>query len=296
MSIKPKIILAVLLLPLTSLQVTAQSTEIDHSAMSHSMPSDQPPVSEPSMEQLNASSFRDPHEYSNGYTLTTGPYALPPKNRLKLADEYNFWSVLFDRFEYSKPELDDVITYDAQAWFGKTFNRIVLKAEGDIVDGNLEEAETEILWSRALYTYWDTQLGIRQDTIDEGDDRTWLAFGIQGVAPYWFETNITAYIGDGGDTELLINSEYEMRISQKLIAQPRVEFNIAGYDDLTEGVGKGVTDGLVGLRLRYEFSRELAPYIGVEHVRLFGDTKKLAASDGETTSDTLIVAGLRFWF
>ena len=317
MSLHTKVVLSALLVLFTSLHAAAQtsvqhdhaviaqqsnrdadvqSAEVDHSKMSHSMPANEVVSSKLGMEQAMASSLRDPHGYSSGYTLTSGPYALPPKNRLKLADEYNFWSILFDRFEFSRPETDDVISYDAQAWFGKTFNRLVVKAEGDIVDGNLEEAETEILWSRAIYTYWDTQLGIRQDTIEGGDDRTWLAFGIQGVAPYWFETNVTAYIGEGGDTQLLINSEYEMRINQRLIAQPRVEFNFAGYDDPANGVGKGVTDGLVGLRLRYEFSREFAPYIGVEHVRLFGDTKELATGEGESIRDTLVVVGLRFWF
>ena len=237
---------------------------------------------------------RDPHAYSDGYTLTEGPYAQPGPRQLKLADEHAFWSVLGDRLEYQ--EDSDSTVYDIQAWYGTTYNRFVIKAEGDIADGTLEESSTELLWGHALNAYFDTQFGVRLDQYDEGKDRQWLAIGMQGLAPYWFELDVTAYVGDDGRTALSAEAEYELLLTQRLILQPRAELNLYGKDDLDNRLGEGLSDLAVGLRLRYEFSRQFSPYIGVEWTDTYGDTADYRRAAGQDTSGTQFVAGLRFWF
>jgi copper resistance protein B len=237
---------------------------------------------------------RDPHAYSDGYTLTEGPYAQPGPRQLKLADEHAFWSILGDRLEYQ--EDSDSTVYDVQAWYGTTYDRFVIKAEGDIADGTLEESSTDLLWGHALNAYFDTQLGVRLDQYNEGKDRQWLAFGVQGLAPYWFELDVTAYVGDDGRTALSAEAEYELLLTQRLILQPRAELTLYGKDDAENGLGSGLSDLAVGLRLRYEFSRQFAPYIGVEWTDTYGDTADYRRAAGEDTSDTQFVAGLRFWF
>ena len=237
---------------------------------------------------------RDPHAYSDGYTLTEGPYAQPGPRQLKLADEHAFWSVLGDRLEYQEDSESTV--YDVQAWYGTTYDRLVIKAEGDVADGTLEESSTELLWGHALNAYFDTQFGVRLDQFNDGKDRQWLAFGVQGLAPYWFEVDVTAYVSDDGRTALSAEAEYELLLTQKLILQPRAELNLYGKDDAENGLGSGLSDLAVGLRLRYEFSRQFAPYIGVEWTDTYGDTADYRRAAGEDTSDTQFVAGLRFWF
>ncbi|WP_269620879.1 copper resistance protein B [Zhongshania sp. BJYM1] len=237
---------------------------------------------------------RDPHAYSDGYTLTEGPYAQPGPRQLKLADEHAFWSVLSDRLEYQ--EDSDSTVYDIQAWYGTTYDRFVIKAEGDIADGTLEESSTDLLWGHALNAYFDTQLGVRLDQYNEGEDRQWLAFGVQGLAPYWFELDVTAYVGDDGRTALSAEAEYELLLTQRLILQPRAELNLYGKDDLDNRLGSGLSDLALGLRLRYEFSRQFSPYIGVEWTDTYGDTADYRRAAGQDTSGTQFVAGLRFWF
>lgn len=237
---------------------------------------------------------RDPHAYSDGYTLTEGPYAQPGPRQLKLADEHAFWSVLGDRLEYQ--EDSDSTVYDIQAWYGTTYDRFVIKAEGDIADGTLEESSTDLLWGHALNAYFDTQLGVRLDQYNEGEDRQWLAFGVQGLAPYWFELDVTAYVGDDGRTALSAEAEYELLLTQRLILQPRAELNLYGKDDLDNRLGSGLSDLALGLRLRYEFSRQFSPYIGVEWTDTYGDTADYRRAAGQDTSGTQFVAGLRFWF
>jgi copper resistance protein B len=237
---------------------------------------------------------RDPHAYSDGYTLTEGPYAQPGPRQLKLADEHAFWSVLGDRLEYREDSESTV--YDVQTWYGTTYDRFVIKAEGDIAGGTLKESSTELLWGHALNAYFDIQLGGRLNQYDEGKNRQWLAFGVQGLAPYWFELDVTGYLGDNGRTALSAEAEYELLLTQRLILQPRAELSVYGKEDPDNGLGQGLSDIALGLRLRYEFSRQFAPYIGVEWTSTYGDTADYRRAAGEDTSGTQFVAGLRFWF
>ncbi|MCF6225600.1 MAG: copper resistance protein B [Xanthomonadales bacterium] len=265
--------------------------EMDHSQMQ--MGDENPEMQEMSQGSMQGGpapdNARDPHAYSGGYTIGT------KDQRLVLADEYNFNLFLVDRLEVANGSGNTSVNYGLQAWFGRDYNRLVLKAEGSVASGSLEEASTELLWGRALSTFWDTQLGIRYDN-GEGPDRSWLAFGIQGLAPYWFEVDITGYIGQQGRTALSMEAEYEILLTQKLILQPRIEVGLYGKDDLRLGIGSGLSEASAGLRLRYEFRREFAPYIGLEWTGKFGKTADLARAAGQDTKDTRVVAGLRFWF
>lgn len=238
---------------------------------------------------------RDPHAYSGGYTLDSGKYALPGPRQLRLADEHSFGSLLVDRLERVDTREGNATAYEAQAWFGRNYDRVVIKAEGDYGQGKLQEARTELLWGHAIATFWDTQLGVRYDS-GVGPDRGWLAFGVQGLAPYWFEVDAAAYVGDKGRTAFRLGAEYELLLTQKLVLQPRLEINAYGKSDEALGIGSGLSDGVAGLRLRYEFTRQFAPYVGVERAGKFGKTADLARAAGEKTDETRWVAGVRFWF
>jgi len=228
-------------------------------------------------------------DYSDGYDFGAIP-------RPVFADELNFASVLVNRLEYVDSDDKTSTTYDLQAWFGRDYDRLVLKAEGDIDGGKLQEAQTELLWSHAIATFWDTQLGIRYDSGEEGPDRTWLAFGVQGLAPYWFEVDAAAYVGENGRTAFSLEAEYELLLTQKLILQPRFEMDWYGKNDQDRGIGSGASTAAIGFRLRYEIRREIAPYIGVEWTQQYGDTKDFTRAAGGDPSETRFVAGLRFWF
>ena len=238
---------------------------------------------------------RDPHAYSGGFTLEEGPYVLPGPRQLRLADEHAFYGVLVDRLERVDNDEGHALTYDARAWFGYDYDRAVLKAEGDIEQGRLEEASTELLWSHALTTFWNSELGVRYDT-GHGPDQGWLAFGVAGLAPYWFELDATAYLGDDGQTALAVEGEYELLLTQRLVLQPRAELTAYGKDDAERGQGRGLSELVAGARLRYEFSRQFAPYVGWEWAAALGNSADQVREEGDATQETRWVAGTRFWF
>lgn len=242
------------------------------------------------------SDARDPDAYSGGYTRNAGKYALEPSQQLHMSDEHNFASVQVDRLEYVRARGNEWAAYEGQAWFGGTYNRAVLKAEGEVKNGKLHESQTELLWGHAVSTFWDTQLGARFDYGHGEPDRQWLAFGVQGLAPYWFDIDATAYVGPSGRTALRLSAEYDLLLTQRLVLQPGVEINFYGKDDKAREIGSGLSDGTAGLRLKYEVTRQFVPYVGVEWSGKFGKTADFASDAGERRHETRFVAGLSFRF
>ena len=252
----------------------------------------------PKVSDAPPADARDPHAYSNGLTLDKGIYALPGPRTLVLADELPFYAIQFDRFEYAdalSTRLDSATQYDMQAWYGKDYNRLVVKLEGEIVDNKLEESESQILWGHAFTKFWDTQLGVRFDT-SEGPSREWLVFGVQGLAPYWFEVDTSLSVGAEGRTAFDLEAEYELLITQRLILQPRIVVSAFGKDDPENGIGKGLSSLSAGIRLRYEIDRQFAPYVGVEWTGQYGNTADFTKLAGQPIGQTQWVAGIRFWF
>jgi copper resistance protein B len=201
-------------------------------------------------------------------------------------------SVLLDQLEFHD---SDDFRWDASGWVGHTFNRVTIRTEGERVAGATEHAEAQVLWTHAVARWWEVVAGARAD-FEPGPTQGWAAFGIQGLAPYRFELEATAFVGQGGDAAARFKSEYELLITTRLILQPRVELNWYGQADPGRGVGAGLSSVEAGLRLRYEFRREVAPYVGLVRERRFGDTADFARSAGLDTDDTSLVAGIRLRF
>ncbi len=190
---------------------------------------------------------------------------------------------------------DDPVIWDAQLWIGKDLNKLWLKSEGERSDGDTEEAELQLLYSRAVAPFWDLQAGWRSD-LEPGPERQWLAVGFQGLAPYLFEIDTTLFIGESGRTALRLEAEYELLFTQRLILAPEIEANLYGHNDVDTGAGSGLSDVEAGLRLRYEIVREFAPYIGINWEKRFGNSADFARAAGEDSSDSQWVIGIRAWF
>jgi len=210
-------------------------------------------------------------------------------------DRAGYGLVAFDRFEAAHADAGTALAWSARIAYGGDADRAWLRSEGERLRGRTGHADVELLWGHAIAPYWDTQVGVRHD-FGTGPDRNWAAFGVQGLAPYWFEVGATAYLGEQGRTALRGEVEYEGLLTQRLVLQPRVEINAYGKSDRAAGVGTGLSDAAFGLRLRYEIRREFAPYVGIERHWRFGGTADAALAHGEAATETQWVAGVRFWF
>ncbi|MDN6887832.1 copper resistance protein B [Variovorax sp. NFACC27] len=215
---------------------------------------------------------------------------------MDMADDERFGRILVNELEYAKGRDARGQNLNVEAWYGGDYNKLWIKAEGERRAGRLDAFRTEALWDHAIATFWSTQLGLRHDNGGGGRSRSWLAFGVQGLAPYWFETEATAYVGSGGALAARLELRYDLLLTQKWILQPKLEANFYSKSDPQRGIGSGLSDMELGVRLRYEVTRQLAPFIGVTWSKKFGNTAAYARQAGERVRDTQIVAGVRLWF
>lgn len=203
--------------------------------------------------------------------------------------------VLLDRLETGDAGPGHRQAWEGSAWIGGDIDRLWLRSEGQRTRGRLESAGIEALYGHAVSPWWDLLLGARNDS-GGGPSRQWAALGVQGLAPYKFELAATAYVGAQGRTAAKVEADYDVLLSNRLILQPRIETWWHGRDDRATRTGAGLGSAEAGLRLRYEITRQFAPYVGVVHERRFGRSAGYARADGEDPRDTHWVAGLRIWF
>lgn len=202
---------------------------------------------------------------------------------MQMDDTHRFGKVMLDQLEWRDAPGGADLAWEAQGWYGGDYNKLWVKTEGERVAGVTEGASVDLLGDRVIARWWDAQAGIRQD-LGKGPARTWLALGLQGLAPYWLDVEATFYVGEEGRTALRLKTDYDLLLTQRLILQPHGELNFYGKADPERGVRSGLDDLELSLRLRYEIRRELAPYVGV------GWFRRDARDEAE------LVAGLHVWF
>ncbi|MGV2497641.1 copper resistance protein B [Pelagerythrobacter aerophilus] len=271
----------------TAMPMDHQTMEMDHSAMGHDagpIPEGPPP----------AAAGSGPPRASDAIWGADAMRASRESLRKEQGGQSYFW-FQGDRAEYRIREGKDGYLWDLQGYYGGDINKFWFKSEGEGSFGEeIESAEMQALYSRAIGPWFDLQAGVRQDFAPR--DRTYAVVGVQGLAPYLFEVDVAAFLSDQGDLTARLEGELDQRITQRLILQPRAELALSAQDVPELGIGAGLDTVEVGLRLRYEIAREFAPYVGIEQEWKFGQSADYARLAGEDPSVANVVVGVRFWF
>jgi copper resistance protein B len=211
-------------------------------------------------------------------------------------DQEIFAHGMFSQLEGRTSGTNTEFRWEGQGWVGTDLDKLWIKSEGTLQgNGTLDDGQHQFLYSRAITTYFDLQGGLRSD-IDSRPTRNWGAFGIQGLAPYFFDLELTGYASDEGHLAAKLEASYDLLLTQRLILQPQIEVNLYSKADPSRMVGAGFSDIDTGLRLRYEIDRKFAPYLGVVYEGKFGQTANFARAAGESTGDVRFVFGVRLWF
>lgn len=211
-------------------------------------------------------------------------------------DDMPMGSLLIQRLESRFRGNDQALGWEAQGWYGTDYQKLRLKLEGERdAGGPTSDNEVQLLYQRMVADFWDWQVGVRHDD-QPGPARSYAVLGIQGLAPQWFEVDANLFLSERGDPSLRLESEYELLLTQRLILEPFLEYNLALADDRDIGVGAGGSELEAGLRLRYELRREFAPYVGYVWSKTYGRSGDIARAEGESDEEGYWVAGVRMWF
>lgn len=215
--------------------------------------------------------------------------ALGQVARADMNDDPLVTMFLMDRFEVLDND-ENTRVWEGSFRIGYDINKLYLYSDGEATSDGLEKSQNELVYSRAIAPFWDIQVGVVYDKNEE-DSQTWGEIAISGLAPYYFETRAALLVNDEGNIGLRLDAEYEALLTQKLILTPSLEADLYTKDDPKMLLGSGLSSIEAGLRLRYEFIREFAPYIGVTWEKTFGNTREYDPID-----ETNFMVGVRFWF
>lgn len=291
---------------------TSDEGEADHSQMDHgAMDDGAMDQSQPDHSQMDHSQMG--HDGAAGETVGDEPPPAAPTDhaaerfysaeqmsaaRGQLRREHGgaiVSNLMVDMAEFQFSDDETTFHWEGEGWIGGDINRFVFKTEGEAGEDDVESAEVQALYSRAIGPYFDLQAGVRYD-IEPSPNRTYAVLGFEGVAPYWFETTGALFVSDEGEVSARLEGSYDARLTQRVILQPRAEINVSA-DDIPElEVGSGITDVELGLRLRYDITRNFSPYVGVTYETKLGDTADYASAVGQDESDTRLVFGVRARF
>lgn len=232
---------------------------------------------------------RDPNAYADGYRNSTLP-------GFEKADQIRVGKVLIDELEFVRTRGQNGIAWSAQVTQGGDNDKLWIRSRGIKVAGEPIDADTsvEAFWWHATGPFWGRMLGVRQD-VGPGA-HSWLAAGVEGLAPYWFDIELTGYLGDDGRVGARAKASFDLRLTNRLILTPQAEVNAYSVKDVARTLGSGVTSAELGLRLRYEVVRKVAPYVGYVWEPSFGSTADLRRARGEPASERRFVAGVRLWW
>jgi copper resistance protein B len=187
-----------------------------------------------------------------------------------------------------------IADWDLNGWVGTDEDKLWIRSEGERENGITTTAEFWAMYSRNIEMFWDVQLGIRHDT--QPGALTYGVVGLEGLAPYFFETEAHLFISEDGDVSVRLRQENDFLLTQKLILQPYAEANLFAKDVPELGIGSGLADGEIGIQARYEVTRGFAPYLDIRYERKFGETSSIAKNGGESSESTVGTVGLRFLF
>lgn len=224
---------------------------------------------------------------------------LPPPVEDSMLHSFSLFELLEYRANSAGP---NTLTWDFVGWYGGDYNRLWIKSEGrlDLSDGNRGEGDLQLLYGRLIAPFWDLQLGVRgKSNLGSGfknNTRTYAVIGLQGLAPGNFEVEPAIYISDRGEVSGELTVSADLYLTQRLVLQPRFQGEVSVQGDDRFGTGSGVTETDIGLRLRYEIRREIAPYIGVSWQRSYGETARISRQEGEATDTVALALGLRLWW
>ena len=203
--------------------------------------------------------------------------------------------LMLDKFQVGNADGESPLGWEGGFWIGKDLNKVYFKTEGERVDGETEESSSQLLLSHAVHPFWDVQGGLTYDTTPEAN-RTYATIGVQGVAPFYIETDASLSFGKDNQAKLSASFEHEMMLTQRWVLIPEIEFDAYAKDDEEMGIGSGLSEVEAGIRLGYEIKREFMPYIGINWGKKFGNTADLATAEGEDVSESMFVVGIHAWY
>lgn len=205
-----------------------------------------------------------------------------------------YYFVRTNRLDYGPSQAGQRLSWDIDARIGTDEHRLVLKSEGQALKGLTKEADLQLLYSRPISEFFDVQAGVRR--LFGPTDRNYFALGVQGTAPYFFDTEATLFVSDKGQVSARLKADLDLAWTSTIYSRPSVELNAYGSDDRAAETYAGIGSVKFALQTRYQLSKQVAPYLEIGWERLLGQTGQQAERGGERAENAYAVLGVRLMY
>jgi copper resistance protein B len=221
---------------------------------------------------------------------------------IAMDDQAIYWR--FDgRAEKRLTSVAPATDWATSAWIGDDSTKLRLQNSGVVDDlghidneGGTKGIDSRLFYSHLISDFWEAKAGVQFTVFNQGITRSGFIAGVEGLAPYGIHVDAVLGVSQTGVVSARLEATYDVLLSQKLIAQPFVEAMLASQDDPAIQLGSGLARYELGLRLRYEIVKEVAPYVGVSFEQFTGNTANFVAAGGGPTSNLRALVGMKVWF
>jgi FtsP/CotA-like multicopper oxidase with cupredoxin domain len=187
---------------------------------------------------------------------------------------------------------DQEITY--KGMFGGDNNKLQLYLEkAEIRQGIIDNANLDVFYWHAISQFWAVKGGLNY--VYRPTAYFQPGIGIEGLAPYFIQTDIRAYYHNGS-SKLDLDLTRDTQIAHNFFVKTEVEGLFASKTVRHDVVGSGLNELQLTLRPYYQINPILAVYVQYQHTGNYGNTKQLFQENNLSTSDNTYSIGLSLLF
>lgn len=201
----------------------------------------------------------------------------------------NFLDLGFDPFH-------NVQEMTFKGLYGGDYNKLELYTDdAEISKGTVENADIDIFYWHLINQFWAIKGGANY-FYRPAERAYWQpGIGIEGLMPYFIDTNARAYYHEGS-AKLDVELSRDTQITNNFFIRTGIRSILATKTVTEDEIGRGLNQMRYTLRPYYRIRPGLSIFTEFEHEEDYGALKSIRRSEGESTTENTITFGLSVLF
>jgi len=216
--------------------------------------------------------------------LITHPSAHPPG--LYLA---NFFDANADFFSNHQE-----ITY--KGLFGNDYHKLELYTnDAEINKGVIDQADLDVFYWHLISQFWAIKGGANYVYRPAKTPYLQPGAGIEGLTPYFIDTNLRTYY-HSGSVKLDLELSRDTQITHYFFVRAGIRSILASKTVPHDEVGSGLNELQLTLRPYYQLNSFTSVYLQYQHTSNYGTTQRLLRQNNESTNENNYSLGVSLLF
>ncbi|CAM2999472.1 multicopper oxidase domain-containing protein [Legionella anisa] len=182
-----------------------------------------------------------------------------------------------------------------RGYYGGDYNKLQLYTEdAEIYKGAVENADIDVFYWHLISQFWAIKGGVNY-FYRPGGPYWQPGIGIEGLMPYYIDTNIRTYYRDGS-VKFDIQLARANQLTDNFFLITGIRSILATHTVVKNEIGNGLNQMRYILRPYYRLKPGLSIFTEYEHDKEYGTLKRILQSQGEPTTQDTITLGVAVLF